>query len=133
MDATLKLKAEQLADEIASQARTLDDVNGLLNTLMKSALERILNTEMDVHLGRKTVASLPPAAEVAAGDPVATTNRRNGRSKKTLRGDRGELGRVSPHTMYVAIGVDLQGKKELLGLWLSETEGAKFWLGCLTD
>jgi len=24
-------------------------------------------------------------------------------------------------------------KKELLGLWLAETEGAKFWLSCLTD
>jgi transposase-like protein len=46
---------------------------------------------------------------------------------------RGEAGRVSPHTMYVAMGVNLQGKKELLGLWLSETEGAKFWLNCLTD
>ena len=46
---------------------------------------------------------------------------------------RGENGRVSQHTMYVAIGVNLQGKKELLGLWLSETEGAKFWLACLTD
>jgi putative transposase len=46
---------------------------------------------------------------------------------------RGESGRVSQHTMYVAIGVNLQGRKELLGLWLSETEGAKFWLGCLTD
>jgi putative transposase len=46
---------------------------------------------------------------------------------------RGDNARVSPHTMYVAIGVNLQGKKELLGLWLSETEGAKFWLSCLTD
>jgi transposase-like protein len=46
---------------------------------------------------------------------------------------RGENGRVSQHTMYVAVGVNLQGKKELLGLWLSETEGAKFWLSCLTD
>ena len=46
---------------------------------------------------------------------------------------RGENGRVSPHTIYVAIGVNLQGKKELLGLWLSESEGAKFWLSCLTD
>jgi hypothetical protein len=54
MDATLKLKAEQLAGEIASQAKTLDDVNGLLNVLMKSALERMLDTEMDVHLGRTT-------------------------------------------------------------------------------
>jgi transposase-like protein len=35
--------------------------------------------------------------------------------------------------MYVALGVNLQGKKELLGLWLAETEGAKFWLSCLTD
>ena len=35
--------------------------------------------------------------------------------------------------MYVAMGVNLHGKKELLGLWLSETEGAKFWLSCLTD
>jgi transposase-like protein len=46
---------------------------------------------------------------------------------------RGESGRVSEHTMYVAIGVNFQGKKELLGLWLEETEGAKFWLSCLTD
>jgi putative transposase len=46
---------------------------------------------------------------------------------------RGENGRVSQHTMYVALGVNLLGKKELLGLWLSATEGAKFWLSCLTD
>lgn len=46
---------------------------------------------------------------------------------------RGESGRVSEHTMYVAIGVNFQGRKELLGLWLNETEGAKFWLSCLTD
>jgi transposase-like protein len=41
---------------------------------------------------------------------------------------RGENGRVSQHTMYMAIGVNLQGRKELLGLWLGQTEGAKFWL-----
>jgi putative transposase len=35
--------------------------------------------------------------------------------------------------MYVALGVNMQGRKELLGLWLGETEGAKFWLSCLTD
>ena len=46
---------------------------------------------------------------------------------------RGESGRVSQHTIYVALGVNLDGKKELLGLWLNETEGAKFWLSCLTD
>ena len=42
-------------------------------------------------------------------------------------------GRVSQHTIYVALGVNLTGKKELLGLWLAESEGAKFWLQVLTD
>ncbi len=46
---------------------------------------------------------------------------------------RGTSGRVSQHTIYVALGVNLQGKKELLGLWLAENEGAKFWLQVLTD
>jgi putative transposase len=234
MDATLKLKAEHLAGEIASQAQTLDDVNGLLRVLMKSALERMLDTEMDVHLGRATSTTLPTDPDPSAGkEPSGPANRRNGHSRKTISGDlgelaldtprdrhatfepqlipkhqrrlagfdekilalyakgmttrdiqevvkelysvevsptlisqitadldsevtawrqrrldavwpivyldgivvhvRGESGRVSQHTMYVAIGVNLQGKKELLGLWLSETEGAKFWLSCLTD
>ncbi len=46
---------------------------------------------------------------------------------------RGASGRVSQHTIYVALGVNLDGKKELLGLWLAENEGAKFWLQVLTD
>jgi putative transposase len=228
MDATLKLKAEQLAGEIATQAKSLDDLNGLLRTLMKSALERMLDTEMDVHLGRKAIAALPTDTA-----PPLAKNRRNGHSPKTVCGELGELtldtprdregtfepqliakhqrrltgfddkiltlyakgmttrdiqdvvkelygvevsptlvseitadldaevtawrqrrldavwpivyldgivvhvrgdnGRVSQHTMYVALGVNLLGKKELLGLWLSATEGAKFWLSCLTD
>src|SRR5579862_259 len=231
MDAALTLKAEQFAGEIAAQAQTLDDLNGLMRTLMKAALERMLDTEMDVHLGRQMTAALPAA--VKTDDPATARNRRNGHSKKTVRGDLGELAldtprdrqgtfepqliakhqrrlagfdekilalyakgmttrdiqdvvkelygvevsptlvseitadldaevtawrqrrldavwpivyldgivvhvrgenaRVSQHTMYVAIGVNLQGKKERLGLWLSETEGAKFWLSCLTD
>ena len=35
--------------------------------------------------------------------------------------------------IYLALGVALNGKKELLGMWLSENEGAKFWLGVLTE
>jgi putative transposase len=240
MDAILKTQAEQLARDMASQATTLDDLNGLMRSIMKSALERMLNTEMEVHLGRRgpldaAEAVVPVADATATADlvPAARKNRRNGHSRKTVSGDmgditlqtprdrngtfdpklvgkhqrrlagfdekilalyakgmttrdiqeivkelygvdvsptlvseittdldrevtewrtrrldavwpivyldgivvhvRGENGRVSQHTMYVAIGVNLQGKKELLGLWLAETEGAKFWLSCLTD
>jgi putative transposase len=231
MDANLKHTVEQLASDLTSQAQTLDDLNGLFRSLMKAALERMLNTEMDAHLGRNTPSALPP--EPTSLPDTSPKNRRNGHSQKTVRGDLGELtldtprdrlgtfepqlipkhqrrltgfdekilalyakglttrdiqdivkelygvdvsptliseitadldaevsqwrqrrldpvwpivyldglvvhvrgdnGRVSEHTMYVAIGVNLRGKKELLGLWLGETEGAKFWLSCPTD
>ena len=35
--------------------------------------------------------------------------------------------------MYVAIDVDMDGRKDVLGLWTSGNEGAKFWLGVLTE
>ncbi|MCL4158956.1 UNVERIFIED_CONTAM: hypothetical protein GTU68_028461, partial [Idotea baltica] len=35
--------------------------------------------------------------------------------------------------LYLALGVNMDGQKELLGLWITETEGAKFWLGVLTE
>jgi len=246
MDAALQLRAEELASEFAGQARTAEDLSGLMRLMMKSALERMLNTEMDVHLGRRklppaTVVELPPAepplVSESASPPESlvkrSPNRRNGRSRKTVQGEMGELtlatprdrdgtfepqliakhqrrvpgfdekilalyakglttrdiqdivrelygvevsatlvseittdldtevtawrtrslaavwpivyfdgivvhvrganGRVSQHTVYVALGVNLEGRKELLGLWLGENEGAKFWLSCLTD
>ena len=245
MDASLQARAEQLASEMAGEARTIEDINGLMRLMMKSALERMLNTEMDVHLGRRPAAvlteesaaetTLPtepsPSKASSMKPPKKSPNRRNGRSKKTVRSETGELtiatprdrdgtfepkligkhqrrvpgfdekilalyakgmttrdiqeivrdlygveisaelvseitgdldaevtgwrtrpldavwpivyfdglvvhvrganGRVSQHTIYVALGVNLQGRKELIGLWLAETEGAKFWLNCL--
>jgi len=240
MDATLTARAEQLAREMATSAGTIDDLNALMRAMMKSALERMLDAEMDHHLAASRAApssAHPPATAIveagATTPPTVRPNRRNGRSPKTVQGDLGPIpldtprdrdgtfepqlvpkhqrrltgfddkilalyakgmttrdiqelvkelygvevsptlvsqitadldaevtgwrtrrldpvwpivyldglvvhvrggdGRVSPHTMYVAVGVNLQGKKELLGLWLGETEGAKFWLSCLTD
>jgi putative transposase len=241
MDATLTDKAERLAREVAMDAKTVGDVNGIVKLILKSALERMLDTEMDVHLGRKGLAGAAtdvPANALAAMDAKLPAkkrgkNRRNGRSSKTVQGNLGEItlatprdrdgtfepqvipkyqrrlagfdekilalyakgmttrdiqelvkelysvdvsptliseitadldvevtawrnrqlepvwpivyldgivvhvrganGRVSPKTMYVALGINMQGRKELLGLWLGEAEGAKFWLSCLTD
>jgi transposase-like protein len=246
MDASLRSRAEQLASEFANQATTVEDLNGLMQLMMKSALERMLNTEMDVHLGRKSLSVDAFTGTHSGAAPTATEstplpgsrserapNRRNGRSQKTVQGDLGEItlatprdrdgtfepqligkyqrrvpgfdekilalyakgmttrdiqelvrelygvevsatliseitsdldaevtawrtrslegvwpivyfdgivvhargdnGRVAQRTVYVALGVDLQGHKQLLGLWLGQSEGAKFWLGCLTD
>ena len=233
MDAILTKKAEELAKDLAGQATTLNELNAVMRSLMKSALERMLNTEMDVHLNGSGSSAVTCSVTHDANAEVKSGNRRNGFSSKTVQGDMGkvpleiprdrngtfepqligkhqrrlagfdekilalyakgmttrdiqdlvkelygvdvsptliseitedldtevkawqtrrlesvmpivfldglvvhirsESGRVTEHTMYVAIGVNFTGKKELLGLWLDETEGAKFWLSCLTD
>ncbi len=233
MDASFQSRAEQLANEFAGQATTVEELNGLIRLMMKSGLERMLNTEMDVHLGRRSALAIDETTDEPVAPPADTKNRRNGHSQKTVKGDlgavtidtprdrnatfqpqliekhqrrvpgfdekilalyakgmttrdiqeivrelysveisatlvsaitedldaevaawrtrridavwpivyldgivvyvRGANQRVSQHTIYVALGVNLEGKKELLGLWVSENEGAKFWLSCLTD
>jgi putative transposase len=236
MDA-LQSRIEELAVELAGEATTQEDVNGLMRQLMASMYQKILDAEMDVHLGRSRLpgqASDEPTVEPELtcnerdASPRKPPNRRNGRSKKNVQGDMGEITlstprdrdgtfeplligkyerrvsgfdekilalyakglstrdiedvlrdlygvdvsptlisnvtsvvdeevsswrtrpldptwpivyfdgivvhvrgankRVSKHTIYVALGVNLQGRKELLGLWISENEGAKFWL-----
>lgn len=42
-------------------------------------------------------------------------------------------GHVQNRAVHVAIGVNLEGKKEVLGLWTTSNEGAKFWLQVLTE
>jgi putative transposase len=42
-------------------------------------------------------------------------------------------GPVQTKAVYVALGITVDGEKELLGLWLSESEGAKFWLSVFTE
>jgi hypothetical protein len=42
-------------------------------------------------------------------------------------------GRVENRAVYVVIGINLEGAKEVLGVWTSGSEGARFWLSVLTD
>ena len=36
-------------------------------------------------------------------------------------------------SIYLALGINLEGRKELLGMWIAQTEGAKFWLSVMTE
>src|SRR5256885_9542868 len=101
MGASLQSRAERLASEIAGQAKRAEDLNVLMRLMMKSALERMLNPEMDVPLGRTPLplatdidvspaaaparepreGSLPPSPPI--GQDKCSPNRRNGRSQKT--------------------------------------------------
>ena len=44
-----------------------------------------------------------------------------------------DTGHVRNKAIYIAIGVNMQGVKEVLGLWAGQAEGAKFWLQVLTE
>ncbi|MCC7086686.1 MAG: hypothetical protein IT427_16930 [Pirellulales bacterium] len=75
----------------------------MMRSMMKSALEWMLNTEMDVHLGCRTLTALAPLAETDAADEPAGTdastarsrlrkgNRRIGHSEKTVQGDQSDF------------------------------------------
>jgi transposase-like protein len=41
--------------------------------------------------------------------------------------------RILHRALYLALGVDMEGQKELLGMWLGQNEGAKFWLSVFTE
>jgi putative transposase len=42
-------------------------------------------------------------------------------------------GHIQNKAIYVVLGVNLEGQKEVLGLWVAQNEGAKFWLQVLTE
>src|SRR5579872_785576 len=44
-----------------------------------------------------------------------------------------ENGSVQRRALYIALGVTLDGERDVLGIWFQETEGAKFWMQVLTD
>lgn len=44
-----------------------------------------------------------------------------------------DSGAVRTKAVYLAIGVNMDGHKEVLGLWIAQTEGAKFWLQVVTE
>ena len=41
--------------------------------------------------------------------------------------------RVINKAIYLALGINIEGHKELLSMWISENEGTKFWLSVMTD
>jgi putative transposase len=42
-------------------------------------------------------------------------------------------GHILSKTVYIAIGIDMEGTKEILGLWVAKSEGSKFWLSILSE
>lgn len=41
-----------------------------------------------------------------------------------------QISHVINKSVFLALGIKIEGQKELLGMWLAENEGAKFWIMC---
>ena len=78
--------SDELIDELLKKGRTADDVNGLLRQITKAVLERALRGELTEHLGY--------VKHDPAGDNSG--NSRNGVTRKTLKGDFGEIELETP-------------------------------------
>jgi len=222
---TISKSRAELIDGLLSDYKNPEDLlgeNGILKQLTKAVVERALEAEMEHHLGH------------GRHEPVtnAAGNTRNGRSRKTLKGDFGEMpidiprdrdgdfepqligkhqtrwsgfddkiislyargmtvreikshleemygaevsptlissvtdavmeeakawqmrpldrlypivyldcihvkvrdnGMVRAKAVYLALGINMNGEKELLGIWIAQAEGAKFWLQVVTE
>ena len=125
MDSLLTKRASELAKELAGQAATLDDLNGMMRSLMKTAIETMLNSEMSVHLGRGRAATDAEAgphqkavietnseeAQIATVSlPARPRNRWNGSSPKTIQGESGQLPIAIPRDREGTFEPQLLGK-----------------------
>ncbi len=70
----------RLAAELAKECKSMDDVHSLLKELFKDTIQKVLDAEMDVHLGYEK------------HDPIGdhSSNNRNGYSKKTVQTQMGQ-------------------------------------------
>src|SRR5579872_3466188 len=78
--------SDEAIDKLLKQGQTAEDINGLLKQFTKAVLERALQGEITEHLG---YAKHDPAGENSG-------NSRNGVSRKTLKGDFGEVELATP-------------------------------------
>jgi len=44
-----------------------------------------------------------------------------------------DQGRIVPRAVYHILGINLEGRKDLIGMYVAESEGSNFWLGVLSD
>jgi len=104
---------------------------GMSNRDIKSHLEKIYNVEVSPELiSRVTDAVMEEVKEwqsrrLDKSYPILYLDALRVKSKQD--------GKSCTKSVYVALGVNMEGQKEVLGLWIAENEGAKFWMSVLNE
>jgi len=105
--------------------------SGMTTRDIKAHLEKIYGIEVSPELiSRVTDAVMDEVREwqtrqLDSSYPIVYLDalRVNGRSE----------GKTCNKALYTALGVNFQGKKEVLGFWIADNEGAKFWMNVLNE
>ncbi|EFN6235710.1 IS256 family transposase [Escherichia coli] len=169
---------QALANELAKNLKTPEDLSQFDRLLKKLSVEAALNAEMTHHLGYEINQSRPG---VNSRNGYSTKTVITGDSPQELRTPRDRDGTFEPQlvkknqtrtagmeqvvewqnrpldavypivyldcivlkvrqdsrvinkSVFLALGINIEGQKELPGMWLAENEGAKFWLNVLTE
>jgi len=138
---------KELLDQFVSGPMMGAEVNAAPMAFKKALIERALGAELGHHLGYPSGGT----------KPEATSNQRNGTSGKTVMAEDGAwqarpLEAMCPVVFYdalrvkiredavvrnkaidLALGVLPDGTRDILGLWIGNTEGAKFWMKVFND
>lgn len=114
---------QALANELAKNLKTPDDLNQFDRLLKKISVEAALVSkvtdavmELVVEWQNRPLDAIYPIVYL---DCIVLKVRQDSR--------------VINKSVFLALGINIEGQKELLGMWLAENEGAKFWLNVLTE
>lgn len=73
-------------------------------------------------------AEVDESIEYNKYDRKSSANTTNSRNRYNSKQVNTSLGKVSSRAVYVVLGIDLEGKKDILSIVIGENESSKFWL-----
>lgn len=122
-----------LSKEFLSQFKTEADVSKFLKQLHVQVLEKILEGEMDVHLGYEKIllqekSGCSGMAEPPFGPSLSHSLDGDGIVFKVR-----DNGKTINKTVYLCVGLKQNGLKEVPDMWVGKSESSSFWMGVLTD
>ncbi len=133
---------DEILDEFRS-GKKLTGKGGLLAPLIKQLTESALEAEVESHIEEIYQVSISTATISLVTDKIISKVKEwQARLLEAMypfvwldaiHYKIKEDGRYISKAVYTILGVNLEGKKEVLGLYISENEGANFWLQVLTD
>jgi transposase-like protein len=104
---------------------------GMTDRDIKSHLEKIYNVEVSPDLISRVTNAVLDEVREWQNRPLEKSYAILYLDALRIRGK--EDGKSCMKSVYTALAVNFEGQKEVLGLWIAENEGAKFWMGVLAE